>query len=394
MAFASGPASFQRFFVDGSLPGDVTDELMAALNARAFGRLATLPDDTQLGWIGPGHLFETEILPERIACGRFAHLAVRIDRLKAPTNVVKAYIRVEEETMRQTTGRDLLSRGELRQAREAALRRADEEARAGGFRRMNAYPVLLDLSQQTVYLGNLGPSVADKVMDLFQQTFGCGLKPADPECLAERIATAAHNARALESLTPFALATPPAGCGEAEMGSPDTSLNFLGKEFLSWLWYQIDSDDGPLQVRNGHTVTVMVDRTIRLQCDFKLTGTDVITADSPTSLPEARAALRVGKQPTRLGLILGTPVGEFRLTLDGPRWAVTGLSVPEEESEADPRAQLEQRFESIADAANVLDAMFELFILRRIDRGWDRDLQSMAAWATGKAAKPQRAASA
>ncbi|MCK4340498.1 MAG: hypothetical protein KAY37_02090 [Phycisphaerae bacterium] len=395
MAFASGPVSFLRFMIDGSLPTDITDKLVQAVNSRAFGKSGVQSDGTQSGWIGPRHLFETEIAAEHIACGPFVHLAVRIDRLKAPANVVKAYIRLEEETALQTGGREFLNRGEKRQAREAALIRADQETRAGGFRRMKAYPLLIDLEHQMVYLGNSGPSVADKVMQLFYDTFGRGLEPVDPERVAVRIMERARKTRALESLTPFTLVTPPEGYGEAAVGFAGTDLNFLGKEFLTWLWYRIDADEGPLKVRTGDEVTVMIDKIVRLKCDFGLTGTDVITADSPANLPEARAALRIGKQPTKMGLIVGAPAGEFRFTLDGMRLAVSGLTLPEDETEQDVRARLEQRFESITDVANLLDALFEMFLLSRTDRNWSRDLRSMSAWAAGQPEKTQlRAASA
>ena len=394
MAFTSGPVSFQRFLIDGPMPTDVTDKYVKAVNDHAFGRLAVLPDDTQLGWIGPHHLFETEIEGERIACGPYVHLAVRVDRLKAPPNVVKAYVQVEQQTMLQAKGREFLNRSEKRQAREKALIRADQEARAGNFRRMNSYPLLIDAKHRSVFLGTLSTTVADKVMQLFYDTFGRGLEPADPERLAQRALDREKKARALESLVPFTLVTPPDPPADRDVFG-ETDLRFLGKEFLTWLWFQTEADDGPLRVSTGDEVTVLLDKTLRLKCDFGLTGVDVLTADNPTSLPEAKAALRIGKQPTRAGLILGTPQGEFRLTLDGQRLAVSGLVLPEDETAQDEPAILEQRFELVADAAHLLDALFEMFVLRRTARSWSGDLQAMSTWAVGKnRAKLPRAASA
>ncbi len=383
MAFASGLVSFQRFSVGGPWHDDITDDFVKSLAGHSFGQSPVQADDAQAGWIGPGHLFETEILAHRIAFGPFAHLALRVDRLRTPPNVLKAYIHMEEETRLQTSGRDFLSRGEKRQAREAAVIRAEEETRGGSFRRMNSYPVLIDLPGRTVYLANLGASVADKLMELFNRTFGCSLEPVDPEHVAVRIMNAAGNTRALESLSPFSLVEPPEGFGESADFS-GSNLNFLGKEFLTWLWHQTDAADGPLRVTSGDDVTVMIDKTVHLKCDFGLTGTDVITADSPASLPEARAALKIGKQPTKAGLIVGCPVGEFRGTLDGERFTVSGLALPEDDTERDWRARLEQRFELVTDAANLIDALFEIFITRRTARKWPADLRTLATWAAGQ----------
>lgn len=394
MALASGPFSFQRFFIGGQFPGDVTDQFVKTLNDHAFGHSPPLPDDTQIGWIGPTHLFETELVGERIACGPFAHLAVRMDRLKPPPSVVKAYIQMEHEAARAASGQDVLNRGQQRQAREAALTRAEQEARAGSFRRIGASPILIDLQHQMLYLGNLSPAMGDKVMQLFYDTFGCQLEPVDPERVAERTANAAKRTRELESLTPFALVDPPDEFGERTIDFAGVELNFLGKELLTWLWYHTDQEAGTLQVSSGDDITVMIDKTVRLKCDFGLTGTNVISADGPCRLPEARAALGIGKQPTKMGLIIGSPAGEFRLTLDGERLGVSSLVVPESEQETDPQARLEQRFELITDAATIVDALFELYLERRLSREWTAELRRMSEWAAGKATKPLRAASA
>ena len=123
MALVSGPVSFQRFLIAGEMPRDVDDKFIQRVNERAFGHMPPLPDDTQAGWIGPQHLFETDISAEAIACGSFVQLGLRIDRLKVPPSVVKAYVQLEQATAMEASGRDFLNRGEYRQAREAALAR-------------------------------------------------------------------------------------------------------------------------------------------------------------------------------------------------------------------------------------------------------------------------------
>lgn len=385
MGFAGGTVSFQRFFVDGPMLTDVTDTFLSQLQGRAFGRLATLPDDTELGWIGPGHLFETELRAERIAFGRFVLLALRVDTLKAPPAVVRSYVRQEEETALQASGREYLSKGERKRARQAATDRAAQEVRAGAFRRSQSYPALFDLAGRTAYLGALGQSVGEKFMVLFHDTFGANLTPAWPETLATRKLSAAKRDRALEGLMPSHLIRPPAGAEETTLEAGD--LRFLGREFLSWLWFNADRERGGLSIAGGDDVTVAIEKSLKLVCDFNLTGSDTIAAESPTALPEARAALTVGKQPTKAGLVLGSKLGEFHLALDALRMTVSGLVLPEEEGgqEADYRARLEQRFEQIADVAELLDGMFEAFLLKRTSTSeWTAEHRALRAWAGGK----------
>jgi hypothetical protein len=392
MSFASGPVSFQRFFIAGRISKDLTDDTLNALNARAFGRNAALSDESHYGWIGPRHLFETKLTGEHIAFGSFLHLALRIDKLRAPASVVKAFVQEAEEAAKETSGREFLSKGERKKCREVAALRAEQEARGGAFRRMSSYPVLIDLANKRVYLGNTGSAAADVLMKLFSDTFGAALDRATPDALARRILAGTKNPAALDNTTAFRLTKPPEGYERDE----DTiqfhtgDLNFLGKELLTWLWCQTDSDDSRLRMANGDDVTVMLDRTLRLKCDYGVTGVDVLTADGVTSLPEAKAALRIGKQPVKAGLVIGASHGEFKLALDALRMNITGLILPEEKSEQDYRTRLEARFELANDAANLIDALYELYLLRRASRDWPAEQRALAAWASGERARLAR----
>ena len=53
-------------------------------------------------------------------------------------------------------------------------------------------------------------------------------------------------------------------------------------------------------------------------------------------------------------------------------------------AEKDRHAQLEQRFEAAFETATLLDALFELFLRKRIARDWDRTLREMSSWARGE----------
>ncbi|MEW6250923.1 MAG: hypothetical protein AB1716_09770 [Planctomycetota bacterium] len=411
MSFTAGLVSFQRFSIAGRMPEHITDGFVNALNRRTFGKVPLQSDQTQVGWIGPGHLFETELAAEQIACGRFARLGLRIDRLKPPPSVLRAYIRLEEEAALAGSGREFLGKTERRRAREAALLRADQEARSGAFRRMAAYDVLIDLERRVAYLGTTSPAVADQLMLLFGGTFGAELEALEPGRVAARVLDQARRARELESAAPIALVRSPEGGGPVHA---DGDLSFLGKEFLTWLWFRADAGDGPVRLASGDDATVMIDKTLRLKCDFGLTGSTTIAADGPADLPEARAALGAGKQPLRAGLVIGVALGELRLALDGPTLRVSSLMLPEPDeagrqessrgskgepdrvsrSGPNPRARLAERLELVADAAAVLDSLFEAFMLRRTGREWDSELAAMTAWAAGKTARRRlRAAS-
>jgi hypothetical protein len=359
--------------------------MLGSIREHAFGRLAVDADDTQVGWIGPRHIFDTEVSADRIAVGSFLNLAVRVDRLRPPANVVRGYIRMAEEAALAASGREYLSKLEKRKARETAVTQAEQEARSGAFRRSSAYPVLIDLAAATVYLASASASLADRVMKLFSDTFGAALEPADPQRLAFRLLSPSGNTRALEVLPAERFVRPPDGYRESEAaGFAAGDLSFLGRELLTWLWFRSDADDAVLRIRSGDQVSAAVDRSLRLKCVFDLTGVTTVTADAPTRLPESKAALRIGKLPVRAGLVLDSPAGEVRLTLDAARLTVSGLQLPEPQGVNSERERIEQRFEQISETADLLDALFELFLLTRTSSEWSGQAQQISAWAAGQ----------
>jgi hypothetical protein len=268
-------------------------------------------------------------------------------------------------------------------AREAAQQRVDREVKNGAFRRSAAYPVLLDLDRQVLYSAAMGDVVHERLMGLFQDTFGCGLESAGAGRMALRIMESAGDVRSIEDARPFHLADPPDDDSNG-VGFPPGDSCFLGREFLTWLWWRADAEEAALRLSTGDEVAVMIDRIMRLECDFARTGTTVITADGPASLPEARAALAGGKQPTRMGLIFGSRAGEFTLTLDGPKFAVSGLTLPRDDEKRDRREHIERRFEQVADAGELLNVLYELFLRRRTSSDWPRELGNMRLWASSR----------
>lgn len=387
MAFASGPVTYRRFFISGDMPDTVDDRFIQALSANAFGKYGpSSPDGKVMGWLSPDHLFDTEIAPERIAIDRFAYLQMRLDSLAAPGAVLQSYTRQEEAAERETSGKDRLNRIQRQQARERAIARTEEESKAGLHRRISAVPVLIDLSARTVYFGNLGSTASDKFIILFRDTFDVALEPATSEHLALRIMDGAGDPRSIEDAQPFHLVS---SAGVVENDFDFDNRAFFGREFLTWLWFMSDAGTSTYQI-GVDSLAAVITSMMRLDCDFRMTGSDTIRCDNPARAPEARAAIAIGKQPVKTGLILGGRSGEYSLMLDGPAFNVSGLRLPESNN-VDRRGRLEERFTQITEVAGLLDTLFGLFLGRRASTDWPKELAAMKVWASGaRSAAPVR----
>ncbi len=383
MGLASGAVAFRRYRVHNNRFTTVDDAMVEALTANGFGRYgAAADDDVEVGWITPNHLFDTSFAGEKIACGRFVFCNMRMDRNSVPGSVLRSYVAMEEEAALEASGREFLGRKEKREAKEAARLRADKEARSGAFRRITSYPLLWDLDKQMLYFGNSANAANDKFMRLFCDTFEAVLEPVNAHHAAVAIAESAGRRREIEDARPAHLIPPPDDVDGDVYGLDPEDRSFFGREFLSWLWYATEQSEGTFDLLDKADVAASIARLIHLKCDFNLSGSAMLRADAPARALEGRAGLAAGKQPAKLGLLLAARSGEWSFVLDGVTLDVSGLTLPQTE-EKDAIARLEERFESIAEAAGVMDALFAEFMRRRLSGDWDALLKNMCKWATG-----------
>ncbi len=389
MAFASGSVTFRRYRVIGCPFECIDDRFLEALTAHGFGRHQSAADDgRQIGWISPLHLFDVDFAAERVAAGPYAHFRMRLDRITPPASILKSYVEIEKLAALEASGRDYLTREEQRQARDGAAARANKEAASGAFRRISACPVLFDLEGRCFYAGSTSDALNDRIRALFEDTFDARLEPVTVHALAADLASELGLSRNFEDARPAHLVPVPDGIDGDFFTSDPADRGFLGREFLSWIWYRVDRAEGLFRLAGGNGQRTMpagelaasIVTAAQLRCDFNLTGRTTIRTDAPTSVPEASAAIASGKQPTKLGLILGGSTGEWTLALDGLRFDVSGLTLPPSQQPT-PAARLEERADAVVEAGRQLDALFATFLQTRLSSDWPAELGRMSAWA-------------
>lgn len=385
MAFAGGTVTFKRFHVQGESITRVDEPLLDQLAARAMGAdTIQTRDYTEIGWTTGLHVLDTQFDFARNAIADGLHFAVRIDTNKPPTDLVRSYQKLNEQTMLEASGREFLSKAELREAREQARSRADAEAREGTFRRMKQVPVFWDLKRGEVYLAAAGNSVVEPFMMLFNQTFGRALVPATSGELAARWAVAAGEGRAYDDCRPAFFVQPPDGFdpgAEPDAFAEGRSKDFLGTEWLTWLWYTSQVESPEITTQLGHAVTVLFEKSLQMECAFRMTGKMAVAADDPVGLPESCVALAGGKRPVRAGLQVAANGDAFSLAVRGDLMHYGGAILPPPQEAANPRAVFEDRIEKLRDLIEAMDSLYIAFIRRRLSSKWPQTLNAIRGWA-------------
>jgi hypothetical protein len=398
MGFASGRVTFRRYRLGAFVHDSIDDLFLEKLNRAAFGRYGSAAaDGSEMGWVTPLHLFDVNFGVEKIAAGQFAHVVMRVDRNSPPAAIRRSYFAMEQQAALSASGKEYLNKQELRLANEAAGERAEAEARSGAFRRISAFPVLFDLERRTLYFGSTSVAANDRLVRLFADTFECALEAVSAHTLAVELGGTVGGKRALEDARPAHFVAPPDDVDGDVYGLDPEDRGFFGREFLTWLWYGVEQAEGVFELLKKADVAASIASQMQLKCDFNLTGSTALRCDAPGRAAEARAALAMGKQPARLGLLLAARTGEWSFTLDGAKLDVSGLVLPAGEAK-DKAAELEARGESIANLCDVVDGLFAAFLRVRLSGDWAPLERDMTRWAANnrqrEALAPARLASA
>ncbi|HZY88212.1 MAG TPA: hypothetical protein VFE78_25475, partial [Gemmataceae bacterium] len=213
---------------------------------------------------------------------------------------------------------------------------------------------------------------------LFEQTFGYGFEPLGAGRQAFRLAEPRQQTRGVDDAapTPFVPGVSPS---EVAWLPDEASRDFLGNEYLLWLWYVLDADSDTVPLADGSEAAVMLARSLVLECPRGQTGRESITSDGPTRLPEARRAVQSGKLPRKVGLTVVRHDHQYELTLQAESLAVSGARLPAPEA-SDERGRLEERVTQLRHLLETLDLLYDAFGKHRASDAWPKELAKMQKW--------------
>lgn len=379
MGFFSGRVTCTRFRVAGKSPGMFGPGHLEKLEGRAIGKHRALAGDgVEVGWTAGAHLLDTNFDLAKNIVNDVLNFAIRLDQQKLPGDLLKAYADIELQALAANNPSGMPSARQKREARQAARDRLEEEARDGRFLKRKTFPVLWDSPSNELLVSTTSPTVIDRLLTLFQQTFGHGFEPLSAGVQAFQLARGRDNTSGVDDAQPSAFAS--GQSSEPLAWAPDeSSRDFLGNEFLFWLWFMLDAEHDTIKLNDGSDVTLMLTKTLVLECPRAQTGKEVITSDAPTRLPEARRAIQAGKLPRKVGMIVVRQDQQYDLTLQGESLAIGGAAMPALDA-ADERARLEERVTQLRHLLETLDLLYDAFCAVRTTDDWSKELARIQKW--------------
>ena len=159
---------------------------------------------------------------------------------------------------------------------------------------------------------------------------------------------------------------------------------FLGPEFLTWLWYAVETDPDAIKAAaTGSGVLTVGDRIV-LENSIDQPAERVIITGENADLGEAMLALKKGALVAELRLHYAAGDQEWRFSLKGDTLALMGLKTPPlapVETPDEVEGAVVEKVGLCEVVVRLLDALFRRFIKLRVSERWrEEEVPRMKAW--------------
>jgi len=373
VSFLKGSLSFVRFRTDLPRPRVFGELHLDALRAHAAGKQrVAAADGVEVGWAAGESVLDVEFGESKNVWPDHFLFDFWTLSDKLPPDLLTAYYVADLRAISRDNPSGFPSSRQKREAKESARERLEQEAADGRFKKRKCVPVAWDAARSEVLFGSTSAAAQLRFLKLFEETFGGRLTPITAGELAARInPRAADEALSLfvKGITPDDAAWVPAGA------------DFLGNEFLLWLWYVADcTGTDTLALPDGSEVVFMFSGGVKVEDPRGQTGHGTMNSESAVRLPEARAAVRAGKLPRKAALTLVRHDDQFSVILQAETLAVTSGKVPNAPGDVNGRAREEHRLQAVRDLCETLDQVYAAFLGLRLSKAWELELAEVRAW--------------
>jgi hypothetical protein len=158
---------------------------------------------------------------------------------------------------------------------------------------------------------------------------------------------------------------------------------FLGREFLVWLWFRAETDRGLFDLGGKGTAELWFDGKITLQSENERGAETIICAGTTSYMKEARFALAEDKEVVQATVKLVIGDNQWSFVLDSTWMNFSTFKPPKvvQDRGEDPDGMFYEKMFLIEEAVSAMDEIYSSFIELRLSSEWaDKERPALVKW--------------
>lgn len=364
MAFDSGSASFTML----ELPRPFPDEWAPRFAEHCAPSPDSVGDQKVFGWVTGRHLLDSDITSDSAQFAGWIRLSWREAVRRVPPALLRAECRMAELSRMAAEGKSYLPSKVRREIRDDTAARLLPQMPP----QLKAIPFVYRPSSHHLFVSALSDAPLDSFRSALRQAVGFAGSPADPENLAMDIAA-------------VDIASLPGSSFSPDM--PDTPMDhFPGREFLTWLWFKSDSENGTVGLESGQSLAVLFEGPLSFAHEGNGAFLTVLKKGTPVHSAEAKTCLLSGKKlvSARITFALDD-VRVWTFTLAADRFAVRSLRLPKSDGFLDAPSRFQERMVFLDEWREIFLDLYRLYLsVRTNSRRWSAELRAIREWVAAR----------
>jgi hypothetical protein len=159
---------------------------------------------------------------------------------------------------------------------------------------------------------------------------------------------------------------------------------FLGEEFLTWLWFVIENNQDLVKKFDKDFVALEVGNRVVFENRRKESAERVTIKGDGASLEEGILALKKGSLVTELNIVYKSSELMWQFTIKGESLNISSLSLPSTgtpETDEDIEGIVLERIYLYEKAMQLLDKLYSHFVKIRVADSWQKkDIPLIGKW--------------
>ena len=372
MGLLKGTLTFSRYRLPGKRPGQFQGDIGGQLKKYAFQEMSSATEEKSLGWTSLENILDTKFSYGNYAWGAYLAFSFRVDRRTIAPALLKVKLLEAERKYLDGSGKPALSKGQREEIKERVrLDLLKHTPFVPSF-----YDVCWSPADNWLIFSSLAQKIAEDFEKLFQRTFDLSLTPFvpwDPRYLDPK------TAQQVASLSPGVFLGPSSPVENKQDPS------FLGREFLTWLWFKSEERGGAVMIPGTGDVEVIFARRLILESGEGEYSESVICQGLHADLKEGKAAIREGKKIKEARIMLGAGTDQWELTLKADHCQFQSVKLPAgmamNEEEEEKEGRILERIYLTERVLKTVDHLFAAFIAKRLSGQWSaEEIPRMKKW--------------